>query len=138
MADVSITAANVLAGANAIIENGRAGATITAGQALYKEAATGKWKLADSNSATAEAKTPGGLALNGAADGQPLAVLKKGDITIGGTVVAGTSYYLSETAGGIQPVGDLASGELVTLIGVAKSASVLSVNLTPSGVTLAG
>jgi hypothetical protein len=137
MADVSITAANVLAGSNATIENGRAGATITAGQLVYKEAATRKWKLADSNSATAEVKTPSGFALNGAADGQPLAVLKKGDLTAGGTLVAGVAYYLSETPGGLQPVEDLDTGELITIAGVAKSTSVLAVNFMQSGVTSA-
>jgi hypothetical protein len=43
--------------------------------------------LADSDSATAEARKPTGIALNGAALNQPLAVQKSGDITAGGTLV---------------------------------------------------
>ena len=136
MADVTVTAASVLAGSNARIDHGRAGATITAGQVVYKENATGLYKLADSNSATAEVKTPEGIALNGAANGQPLAVHQGGDITIGGTLVAGTAYYLSETPGGIQPAADLGAGELVSQLGIAKTTAILSVNIIPAGVTL--
>lgn len=134
--DLSITAANVIAAGGAEVEAGRAGATVTAGQTVYKEASSGKWKLADSNSATAEAREASGIALNGAADGQPLAVLKAGEITIGATLTAGTAYYLSETPGGIQPAADLGSGERVVLIGFAKSTTVLAVRFQRPGVTL--
>jgi hypothetical protein len=51
MADLTITAANVLASGQATKETGVAGATITAGQPVYKEAATGLFKLSDSNAA---------------------------------------------------------------------------------------
>lgn len=136
MADLVITAASVLAGAGATIERGTSGATVTAGQAVYKAASDSKFKLADSNSATAEVKEPYGIALNGASDGQPLSVMTLGDITIGATLVPGTAYYLSETPGGIQPADDLATGEKVSQIGIAKSASVLAVRVIKSGVTL--
>lgn len=136
MVDLTITAANVVAGSNADIEHGKAGMAITAGQVLYKEVATKTFKLADSNSATAEAKDPYGIALHAAAANQPLAVHKKGDITIGATLTPGTAYYLSETPGGIQPAADLGSGEKVSQIGLAKSASVLTVNIQKPGVTL--
>jgi hypothetical protein len=52
MAALTITAASVLAGSNASTENGTAGATITAGQVVYLDEATGKYGLADCNSAT--------------------------------------------------------------------------------------
>jgi hypothetical protein len=91
---------------------------------------------ADSNSGTAAAKTAGGIALNGASLNQPLAVQKSGDITIGATLTAGARYYLSETAGGIQPEADLASGEYVCLIGLAKSTTVLAISIQAPGVTL--
>jgi len=136
MTDLTFTAASVLKGANAITENGTAGETITAGQPVYKSSTTNKYMKADSNSATAEAKTARGIALNGAADGQPLQILLKGDITIGATLTAGSAYYLSETAGGIQPAADLANGENVCLLGLAKSTTVLAVNIQAPGVTL--
>lgn len=136
MADISITAANVVAGSGATTENGTLGATVTAGQVVYKDSADGLWKLADNNSATAAARTPHGIALNGGASGQPVRVLTAGLITIGGTLVAGVAYYLSDTPGGICPVADLLTGEYPTFIGIATSTSVLKVNITASGVAL--
>lgn len=134
MTDLSITATDVVKGSNAIVANGTAGATITAGEVVYLDATSGKWKLADND--LAAAKNPGGIALNGASDGQPLAVLTSGDLTIGATLTAGTAYYLSATAGGICPVGDLTTGDNVAQIGIAKSTSILAVKIIVPGVTL--
>jgi len=137
MSDLSITAANVVAGSNAAITRiYKAGESITAGQAVYRASDTGKWMKADSNSATAEAKTAQGIALHAASNNQPLAVQTEGDITIGATLTAGSPYYLSDTAGGIQPAADLASGENVCLLGLAKSTTVLALKIQAPGVTL--
>lgn len=137
MADLSITAASVVAGSNATTERGTAGETITAGQVVYRDATTGKYLKADNNSATAAVRQPRGIALNGAALNQPLGVLTSGDITIGATLTAGARYYLSETAGGIQPEADLATtGEYVALIGLAKSTTVLAVDIQYPGVAI--
>lgn len=137
MADLVITAANVLSVAGSTVDRaGVAGATILAGQAVYKDGSTGKWILADDNSATAAARVPAGIALNGAANGQPLAVHKAGDITIGAALAPGVAYYLSDTPGGIGPVADLAAGEYPSIIGLAKSATVLHVDINSSGVAL--
>lgn len=136
MADLSITAANVVAGAGSEQETGVAGEAITAGKAVYKSSATKKWLLADSNSATAGAKTARGIALTGSALNQPVVVHKDGDVTIGATLTPGTAYYLSDTPGGICPVADVGVGENVCLIGIAKSASVLAVDIQAPGVTL--
>ena len=135
MADLSITAANVVPGSDAVRESGTAGATITAGQLVYLDTSDMKFKLADSNGASA-LRVPNGIALNGASNGQPLSIQKGGDITIGATLTAGVAYYLSDTPGGICPVADLGSGEYPCIVGIAKSASVLSVNIQPSGVAL--
>jgi hypothetical protein len=136
MADLTITAASVLAGTGATLDRGTAAATITAGQAVYQDAATGKYLLADDNSGTAAARVPVGIALNGASNGQPLAVLRSGPITIGAALTAGAAYYLSKNAGGICPVADLTTGDYPCAIGIATSASVLNVNINPSGVAL--
>lgn len=136
MADLTVTPASVLAGTNATITRGIAGATITAGQAVYlDEATTGEWLLADSDSATVAARGSArfGIALNGASDGQPLAVQTGGNITIGATVVAGVAYYLSDTPGGICPFADLATGDYVTLVGIATSTTVIAIDTLYSG-----
>jgi len=137
MTDLVITAASVVAGSNAIKENGVAGETITAGQVVYRDSSTGSYKLADTDSATAESRTPRGIALNGAASGQPLAIIRSGDVTIGATILAGVAYYLSGTAGGICPVADVASGDYVALLGMGKSTTVLTVDIQAPGVALA-
>jgi hypothetical protein len=137
MVDISITPNNVLAGSNAQVDrSGVAGETIAAGKAVYKSLTTGKWMLADSNSVTVEARQALGVALNGAALDQPLAVQKGGDIAIGGTLVAGSAYYVSDTAGGICPVADVGAGEAVCQLGLAKSTSVLGIAIQFPNVTL--
>jgi hypothetical protein len=137
MASLSITAANVIAGTDSTSEWGVAGATITAGQALYYDETASTWKLADCDDATAAVRmsAKGGIALNGASSGQPLKVLRSGDITIGATMTAGTSYFLSPTAGGIAPLADVLTGDTIVLIGVAHSASVLNVAINYTGAT---
>jgi len=136
MADLTITAANVVSGTNASRETGTAGETIAAGKTVYKSPTTGLWMLADSNSATVAAKTAGGIALCGSSLNQPIVVHKGGDITIGATLTAGSRYYLSETPGGIQPEADLGAGENVCLLGIAKSTTVLALSIQAPGVTL--
>lgn len=136
MADITITAANVVAGGSAVKVDGTAGATITAGQVVYRDASTGRYLLADCDSATAAVRSPVGIALNGAANGQPVEVLTKGSVTIGATLTAGVAYYLSGTPGGICPVADLSTGDYPTIIGIARSTSVLDVLIHESGVAL--
>ena len=48
-----------------------------------------------------------------------------GKITIGATVVPGTMYGISATAGGICPMADLTTGNYVTPLGLAISTTVL-------------
>lgn len=136
MTDIVITAANVIAGSNASVVQGTLGATVTAGQVLYKDDTDSHWKLADSNSATVAARTPQGIALNGGSAGQPVRVHLSGDVTIGAALTAGVAYYLSDTPGGICPVADVGTGEYSSIIGIAASTSVLKVNITSSGVAL--
>ena len=134
MADLSITATSVVAGSDSVGENGFLGATVTAGQLVYKDSADGLWKLVDANSATAAARTPGGIALNGGVSGQPVRVHKSGDLTLNAVLTVNTAYFLSDTPGGICPAADVGSGEYGTFVGIAKSTTVLKVNLTSSGV----
>lgn len=136
MADLTITAASVIAGDGSTTATGTAGEAITAGKTVYLASTTKKWMLADSNSATAEARKAIGIALNGASLNQPITVHTGGDITLGAVLVAGSAYYLSETPGGIQPSADLALGEAVCLLGLAKSTSMLAFKVQYPGVTL--
>jgi hypothetical protein len=136
MADLTITAANVVAGSGASVASGIAGEALAAGKAVYLSSTSGKWMLADSNSATVEARKAIGIALNGAAANQPVNIHKGGDITIGATLTAGTAYYLSDTPGGICPLADVGAGEYVCLLGLAKSTTVLAVDVQFPNVSL--
>jgi hypothetical protein len=92
--------------------------------------------LADNNSATAGARVASAVALNSASLNQPVSIQKSGDITIGATLTPGVVYYTSDTPGGICPVADLASGEYPQIVGIAKSATVLSLGFKSAGVAL--
>lgn len=137
MTDISITAASVLPGSNAKVTHGVAGASVTAGQVVYYDDTTGKWKLADTDSATAAVRNGKGIALNAAGDGQPLAVQTDGDITIGATILAGVAYYLSGTPGGICPIADVAAGDYPLIVGIGKTTSAMTLAFLYPGVVLA-
>jgi hypothetical protein len=128
MADLSITAANVILSANGAKAEGIAGEAITAGKALYRDAADGKkLKLADAN-ATGKTNVVG-IALNDAGVGQPVHFcIEDPELAIGGTVALGAVLILSATAGGIAPVADAASGMEVVVIGVGVGSNKVSVN----------
>lgn len=134
MADISITAANVLSGPGAVIEDGIAGATITAGQVVYRDTDQ-SYKLADCNGASALIRTPRGIALNGASAGQPLKIQKQGDITLNG-LTAGNAFFLSGTPGGIRPAADNTTGDYPSVLGIAKSSTVLALAIAAAGVSL--
>lgn len=135
MADLSINSALVVGGTNSTRDIGTAGETIIAGQPIYLDATTNKWMKSDNNGTGT--RTVHGISLNGASLNQPVSVHKAGDITIGATLVAGTDYWLSGTAGGLCPRADLVAGMDAIQIGIAKSTTVLSVDIQDPGVTLA-
>lgn len=135
MVDLVITATAVLKGSNAVTKEGTAGATIQAGQAVYKSSTTNTILLADSNSATAEARTADGIALNGGATGQPIEYQTSGDLTMNAVLTANTAYFLSDSPGGICPIADVGAGEYLQLLGIAKSTTVLMVLLATTGVS---
>ena len=136
MADLTITAANVIAGSGAKVSHGVAGESVTAGQVVYADSATNSYKLADINSATAAVRAGVGIALHASLAGQPLAVLTEGPVTIGAALTAGVAYYASGTPGGIRPVADNVTGDYPVLLGIATSATVLNVEIQRAGVAL--
>ena len=78
MADLTITAANVIRGANAVITRGTAGAAITAGQIIYADASDA-FQLADADAFTAGSA----YYLSGTAGG----IMPAADLTVGDEVV---------------------------------------------------
>lgn len=138
MTALSITAATVKSQTGGVIENGTAGVSVTAGQAVYlDETTTGEYQLADANSGTAAARKARGIALHAAGAHQPLAIHKSGPLNLGATLTAGVAYYLSSAAAGsIVPVADLTTGDYPCLLGMAASASIINVDIQSPGAAL--
>ncbi len=126
MSDYAITAANVVHDANAQFDEQIAGVAITAGQVTYIDPATGTAKLANAvTSATTAAAS--GIALHAAAAGQPIRRQISGDINLGTTLTVGVPVVVSgANSGGAAPVGDVASGWYTMILGMPKSASILT------------
>lgn len=135
MAVLAITAANVAKGANANTKNGTAGAAITQGQPVYIDATAKTLFPADADVLASAAVV--GIALNAASAGQPVTYQTSGPITIGATVVTGTAYYASTTAGAVCLESDLASGDFATFLGFATSTTVITLDIKASGVAKA-
>ena len=139
MAAISITAANVIPSSTASRSLGVAGATITAGQAVYIDTTdSNKIKLADANGTT-PANTFAGIAENGATAGQKISYVTNdtAGFTIGATVpvLSGDTIWLSPTAGGITKTqADLISGCTVITIGNMLSTTTMNLNPNTGGV----
>jgi hypothetical protein len=133
MADLVITAANVVPDPGYNSQDLIAGAAITQGQAVYLDPASGTVKLA---TATGTVITSAliGIALQAAAVGQPVRVMFGGNITIGAVVVVGKIYVLSQNAGNIAPEADLAAGWYTGTVGVAITAAKLALAVRSFGV----
>ena len=134
MADISVTAANVIKGANAVSTTFTAGVALTAGQVVYQDTSDKKYKLADADvQATA---LVAGIVLNDAAANQPVEIQTAGDIDVGGTLVVGTVYVLSLTAGGINTTTALGSGDFTSVLGIATAANKLAMNIQNADVAI--
>lgn len=132
--DITVTAANVLAGSGATLKTVVAGATVSAGVSLYKDPADDKYKLAYAGSdSTADQRACDGIALGGASDGQPLVIVEPsggGNIDLGATLDVGHAYVVSPAGeGGIAPISDLATGDFPIIIGIATAADNLRMKL---------
>ena len=136
MADVTIsTVALPVTGAANKYGDGIAGATITVGQFVYRDAADSyKLKLADTTTAAKSAVV--GISLHAATSGQPLRILTEGRITLGASLSVGMLYVLSGTsgAGAMCPVTDLDGTEYLTILGAASTTSVLDLHIWASGI----
>lgn len=139
MTALSITVAEVQPGTTgAKFLDGIAGATITAGQPCYLDAATNTIKLADSDASAATA-TVRGLATHGSLAGQPIRLQTEGNITLGATsaMTVGEDYYLGPVAGSIVPHGDIANPSRKSRLGTASAAGVLNLLIVNTGIVRA-
>ena len=134
MADLTITASNVLAASSASVARVTSGTTtLTAGMPVYRDTAdSNQYKACDADAAgTASCD---GIMLNSADDGQPAQVITNGTLTVGAGVTVGQVYVVSVNPGGIAPYSDLASGDYVTIIGVGLTSTTIKVDIINSGI----
>lgn len=135
MADLTITAANVEK-VSGRTETEIAGVAITAGQAVRVDITdSNKVKLADADTITEH--TLKGVALCDAATDQPVTFLVDGVMDVGATLVVNEVYIVSAAAGGIAPIGDLASGDFLGIVGFATATNRLTLHVASSGVAKA-
>lgn len=132
MAELTQTPASVAAGETTFVEVVQVGEAVTQGMPGYKLSTDGKYYKAITTSAAA-ADVKGVFLTPASANGY--AVIGSGPVNVGATLTQGVAYYASGTAGKIELSSDIASGEYVTLIGIATSSSVLDVRPIASGVT---
>ncbi len=136
MADLSITAAGVIPSANAVIAQGIAGATITAGQSLYIDTANSNvLKLYDSDG-SALTSTMCGIALNGGGAGQVIRyVVSDPALVLPCTMVVGDTLWGSDTAGGLTVTfAELEAGDYITVVGICTVVnSTINMKIIPAG-----
>jgi hypothetical protein len=119
MPDLSITAANVRWVGGTPPKRVKAGATITRGMAVYRDAADGEYKKADANGSATQSVVEGVALTDGFDGGEMLIALDKAKINIGATTTAGAAYGLTSSdagtangaAGGICLLSALGSGD---------------------------
>lgn len=135
MADLTQTAANVhIYDKDVSTRILKAGGTITQGMPVYK-ASDGDYEPADADAANTAAAAA--IALTPASSGEYFVALTKGNVDVGATLVVGTTYVVSTTAGAIAPQADLGSGDYVTVLGIATTTSTLNLNINVSAVAIA-
>jgi len=133
MAELTISPAAVLSGADADFYQGISGDTVTAGKTMYLDALSNRLRLADANGSLDSAEVVG-VALHAASPEQPLRVQTRGTLTLGIAAGVGTStvYIVGGTPGGIAPVADKAPGWYCSLVGVGNAQAGVYLNLFPS------
>jgi hypothetical protein len=133
MSDISVTQSAVLAAnSNTLKATGTAGEAINVGQSVYADSSNGKIKKAQATNANTAYLV--GVALSNAqGDGQPIVYATEGDVTFNSALTTGQTYVVSAAAaGGIAPISDLASTNYVGVLGVATSATNLTLKPIPT------
>ena len=130
MADLTITAANVLKSATGKVKQGVCGTTALAqGKPVYKDATTGKLELARANAAGTYIAD--GVTLNAASPNQPVSYTEFDPAFVpGATLIKGVTYVVSAAvAGAIAPQDDLTTGNFTCVLGIATSTTTLKLDL---------
>lgn len=133
MADLSPSAVAMNLYSDSVIGIVQGGEAIAAGQIVYKKSADNKYYKADAD-ALESAQCAGIAIMPCPAASDYFAILRRGGIDLGCTLTVGETYFVSGTAGGLQPSADVGAGEYVTKVGIAITAAKLEVDIHVSGI----
>lgn len=137
MANLSQTAANVAAGASDVrIGIFTAGESITQGMPVYLSSSDSKYYQCDANDTAAKAEAKG-IALTPASSNGFFVLASRGSINLGATLAVGQIYVVSATKGAICPIADLTTGDFPTILGIATTTALLSLDIKIGGVAKA-
>lgn len=118
----------IVAGSDVETRDYLAGVAIVAGAVVYADSAdNNRLKLGATTSLTTSAVV--GVALNGAGVNQPVKVCSKGTLTGTATLVVGEPYFVSATAGSVQPSADIGAGQFSAFAGFARGTTTFYVNV---------
>lgn len=131
MSNLSPTAANVKRVSGSIFTK-TAGAAVVRGDMCYVKASDGKAYLGQCDGTTEEAEALY-MALNDAAADQPVTLQKGGEVNLGAILTVGVVYVLSAAAGKIAPLADLVSTNKLTIVGTARTTSILRLSPNAPG-----
>lgn len=130
MAALSQTAANVAlaANSNAVLRKVKYGEAITQGNPIYQKAADSLYYQCDANT-QAEAASLGIALTPGASGDDGVMAVPGSTVDLGATLTVGETYVVGATAGSIHPIGDIASGWFVTILGTATATDSIPLNI---------
>ena len=131
MADVTITAANVRAQSGCRTGSGTAGEALSPGKVLSINASN-QLILGDADDATKVNLV--GYCISYADTGDIVSYVTSGPVEAGGTLVAGTAYGLSTTAGALAPMTDLGvADDTYQMLGLAVTTSIMYIQIHKTG-----
>lgn len=138
--DVAVTAGNVRTTTNTQLRRVVYGATVTAGQWLYKDTSdSDKYKPAQADGTLLESGGSSEIAwaLTGGADTEFGDVAISGKVIVGGALGVGRVYIISNTVGLMTLPDDMVSTWYTGIIGVASSTTELELILKADGYRIA-
>lgn len=118
---------------NTVTQNVPYGATLGVAVPVYLDSTVSKHKATDANLSAVAAAAKGITITPGIDGGYGLIAIKGSIILVGTTMAVGTTYYCGPTAGEIIPAGDLGTGDNVTRLGTASSATQLDLDIKVTG-----
>lgn len=136
MAALSQTPANVAIGSSGTrVRVVQAGENITQGQPVYLNSSDSKHYRADSNASATTAKAIG-IAISPAST-NGFFVMQEGAgglVNLGATLTVGETYCVGPTAGQVNPIGDLTTGDYPCILGTATTTALIQTLYSYTGV----